>query len=94
VTTGDHPPLPDATVTVDASRWGDELYFRTPVDVPAGDARAEVPERAVAYWPQGNAVWLFWGPTPASHGDESEAGEVAVDGDVERTLERFASEDS
>jgi hypothetical protein len=50
----------------DAARWGDELYFPTPVDVPAEDARAEVEAGAVAYWPQGDALCLFWGPTPAS----------------------------
>jgi len=57
----------------DAARWGEELYFRTDVDVPAEDARAEVPVGAVAYWPQGNAVCLFWGPTPASRDDEPRA---------------------
>lgn len=57
----------------DAARWGEELYFRTEVDVPAEDAQAEVPVGAVAYWPQGNAVCLFWGPTPASRGDEPRA---------------------
>jgi len=56
-----------------ATRWGDELYFGTDVDVPAEDARAEVPVGAVAYWPQGNALCLFWGPTPASRGDEPRA---------------------
>ena len=56
-----------------ATRWGDELYVRTPVDVPAENARNEVPEGAVAYWPQGNAVCLFWGPTPASVGEEPRA---------------------
>ena len=54
----------------DAARWGDEFYFGIPVDVPAEDARDEVPVGAVAYWPQGNALCLFWGPTPASQGDE------------------------
>jgi hypothetical protein len=57
----------------DAARWGDELYFRTEIDVPAEDAQAEVPVGAIAYWPQGNAVCLFWGPTPASRGDEPRA---------------------
>lgn len=57
----------------EAARWGDELYFGTDVDVPAEDARAEVPVGAVAYWPQGNALCLFWGPTPASAGDEPRA---------------------
>lgn len=57
----------------DATRWGDELYFRTGVDVPAESARTEVEPGALAYWPQGNAVCLFWGPTPASVGDEPRA---------------------
>ncbi|MFB6151810.1 MAG: cyclophilin-like fold protein [Haloarculaceae archaeon] len=57
----------------DATRWGDELYFRTGVEAPAEDAREAVPEGAVAYWPGGNAVCLFWGPTPASRGDEPRA---------------------
>lgn len=57
----------------DAARWGEELYFETPVDVPIEDARAAVPVGAVAYWPTGNAICLFWGPTPASSGDEPRA---------------------
>ncbi|AUX10220.1 hypothetical protein AArcSl_2601 [Halalkaliarchaeum desulfuricum] len=60
-------------VSGDAARWGDELYFEVPVDVPAENARAEVPVGAVAYWPQGNALCLFWGKTPASHGSEPRA---------------------
>ena len=57
----------------DAARWGDELYFGVDVDVPEEEASAEVPVGAVAYWPRGNALCLFWGPTPASHGDEPRA---------------------
>lgn len=57
----------------DAARWGEELYFEIPADVSAEDARAEVPVGAVAYWPQGNALCLFWGPTPASAGEEPRA---------------------
>ncbi len=56
-----------------ATRWGDELYFSVPVDVPAEDASEAVPVGAVAYWPAGSALCLFWGPTPASHGDEPRA---------------------
>lgn len=55
------------------TRWGDELYFSTGVDVPAENARAEVPVGAVAYWPQGNALCLFWGQTPASEDGEPRA---------------------
>lgn len=50
----------------DASKWGDELYFRTPIDAPEENGQVEVPVGGVAYWPQGNALCLFWGPTPAS----------------------------
>ena len=60
-------------VSGDATRWGDELYFSIPVDVPAENAREEVPVGAIAYWPAGNALCLFWGPTPASTGDEPRA---------------------
>jgi hypothetical protein len=70
----------------EAARWGDELYFGTDVDVPEEDARAAVPVGAVAYWPRGNALCLFWGPTPASRGDEPRAASpvnvVAEIGDV------------
>jgi len=57
----------------DATRWGDELYVSVPVDVPAENAREELPVGGVAYWPGGNALCLFWGPTPASRGDEPRA---------------------
>jgi hypothetical protein len=57
----------------DAAKWGDELYFSVPVDVEAENARAAVDVGTVADWPQGNALCLFWGPTPASRGGEPRA---------------------
>ena len=57
----------------EATRWGEELYFSTGIDVAAESARAEIEPGALAYWPQGNAVCLFWGPTPASTGEEPRA---------------------
>jgi hypothetical protein len=63
----------------DATRWGEELYFRTGVDVPPEETREAVPEGALAYWPQGNALCLLWGETPASVDREPRAaGPVAV----------------
>lgn len=56
-------------VSGDARRWGDELYFDVPVSVANENASADVPVGAVAYWPAGPALCLFWGPTPASTGD-------------------------
>jgi hypothetical protein len=76
--TGDNPETRAAIeaelpLSGEATRWGEELYFRTPVDVGTENASTTVPVGAVAYWPQGNAVCLFWGPTPASTGEEPRA---------------------
>ena len=50
--------------------WGNEIYFSTPVEAPEDDAQETVDKGAVAYWPPGQALCLFWGPTPMSRGDE------------------------
>lgn len=68
----------------DATRWGDELYFSVPIDVSPEHTREEVPVGAVAYWPGGNALCLFWGPTPASNGEEPRAAApVAVVAEID-----------
>lgn len=54
-----------------ASTWGDEVYFRTAVQAPEEeDARDVVELGDIGYWPPGPALCLFFGPTPASRGDE------------------------
>lgn len=54
-----------------ASTWGDEIYFSTPVSAEeADDATDTFARGAVAYWPPGRALCLFFGRTPASTGDE------------------------
>ena len=50
----------------EARTWGDEVYFDTPVAAGEEDPQAEVPFGAVAYWPPGKALCLFFGQTPAS----------------------------
>ena len=58
-------------ITGRVQTWGDEIYFPIPVDAAeVPDAAATVDKGAVAYWPPGNALCLFWGPTPMSRGDE------------------------
>jgi len=53
-----------------ANRWGDEIYFSIPVNLKEEKARAEVEIGAVAYWPPGKALCIFFGPTPVSrHGE-------------------------
>ncbi|NMJ86459.1 MAG: hypothetical protein EX285_01210 [Thaumarchaeota archaeon] len=53
------------------NRWGDELYTE-PIPVKAGleNAKSTVNLMDVAYWPQGNALCLFFGPTPISKSNE------------------------
>ncbi len=57
----------------DANRRGDELYLEVPVALGEEAAYRKVPRGTVAYWPEGNALCIFWGPTPASEGEEPEA---------------------
>ena len=58
-------------ITGSVQTWGDEIYFSIPVEAPqAKDARDDGRKGAVAYWPPGSALCLFWGPTPMSRGDE------------------------
>jgi len=53
-----------------ANRWGDEIYFSTQVTLPSQEEREVVDAGDLAYWPPGRAFCIFWGPTPASRGDE------------------------
>ncbi len=50
--------------------WGDEIYFSIPVKLGAEDAKELVSQGQIAYWPPGTAFCIFFGPTPASRGDE------------------------
>ena len=54
-----------------ASTWGDEIYFTIPVQAPLErDAQEVVGKGDLGYWPPGTAFCIFFGPTPASTGDE------------------------
>ena len=50
--------------------WGDEIYFRTSIEAEEEDALEVVDLGDIGYWPPGQALCLFYGPTPASRGDE------------------------
>jgi hypothetical protein len=57
-----------------ASRWGEEIYFTIPVKLDESkDARQEMALGELGYWPQGSAFCIFFGPTPASKGEEPRA---------------------
>ncbi len=71
-------------VTASCSTWGDEIYFRTDIEAPLEDGREVVDLGDVGYWPPGQALCLFFGPTPASLGDEIRpASAVNVIGRIE-----------
>ncbi len=50
--------------------WGDEIYFSIPVKAKPESAREVVEPGDLGYWPPGSAFCIFFGPTPASRGDE------------------------
>ncbi len=68
-----------------ANTWGDEIYFRIAVQADEDEGASDVVDMgAVAYWPPGQALCLFFGRTPASRGDEIRAASaVNVIGSVE-----------
>jgi hypothetical protein len=57
-------------IEANGSTWGDEIYFSIPVRQPEEDARETVELGDLGYWPPGTAFCIFFGPTPASRGDE------------------------
>jgi uncharacterized protein len=59
--------LDNLPIKVKISRWGDELYTdKTPISVEEENPQSVVYLLDVAYWPEGNAICLFLGPTPIS----------------------------
>ena len=56
-----------------AERWGDEIYFSTPIELGEENARERVDVGEVAYWPPGRALCIFFGPTPVSGDNEIRA---------------------
>ena len=85
-------------IEVNIIRWGDELYTEnTHVVEKEENGKRQVNIFDVAYWPEGNALCLFYGPTPISEGGKILAyspvnivGRIITDNDEkERLLEKI-----
>lgn len=57
-------------ITAAANTWGDEIYFGIPVNADLEQGQEVVDLGDLGYWPPGRAFCIFFGPTPASRGDE------------------------
>jgi hypothetical protein len=66
-----------------ANIWGDEIYFSIPLRLKLEAGQELVSIGDLGYWPDGNALCIFFGPTPVSQGDEIRpASPVTVFGKV------------
>lgn len=54
----------------EAERWGDEVYFELPVKLEFDGERMLMEVGEVAYWPEGNSICIFFGPTPISRDEK------------------------
>jgi len=66
------------------NEWGDEFYFAIPVKLPLdATATRKVTIGDIGYWPPGQALAIFFGPTPMSTGpDPVPASEVNLVGRI------------
>ncbi len=77
-------------INASANTWGDEIYFGIPVDSELEAGREVVEFGDLGYWPPGHAFCIFFGPTPASQGDEIRpASAVTVIGQVQGDVTAF-----
>jgi hypothetical protein len=74
--------------------WGEEIYFEIPVKVKLEkNAKTKVNVGDLAYWPDGPAFCIFFGPTPASYGQQPvAASEVNVFGRLKNVDKKFLKE--
>jgi len=76
--------LKNLPFTVDLNVWGEEIYTsESPINMPEENAKSPVSLNDVAYWPQGKAICLFYGPTPiGKEGEITPASPVNVIGKI------------
>ena len=58
-------------IYADARTWGQEIYFAVAIASPPESGARDVVRRGeIAYWPQGAAIAIGFGPTPVSQKGE------------------------
>ena len=65
-----------------AALWKEEVYFEIPVKMGKEKAEPTVERGAIAYWPMGNALCIFYG-------ESQPYSPVNIVGQVTRNLELF-----
>ena len=60
--------LQGAPYQAQAQLWGKEIYFSIPLRLEPENPVKVVEKGDVAYWPPGQAICIFFGPTPGSGG--------------------------
>ena len=79
-------------ISAKGNTWGDEIYFNIPVSCQPENPKPVVAEGDLGYWPPGSAFCIFFGPTPASQGNEIRpASPVNVFGKVQGDSKVFKS---
>jgi len=71
-------------IEVRPNAWGDEFYITIPVAMPLDEtSTTSVKVGDIGFWPPGNALAIFFGPTPMSTGPEPvPASEVNLVGKI------------
>lgn len=66
-----------------AALWKEEIYFEIPVKTGGEKAKPTVEKGAIAYWPMGSAICIFYG-------ESQPYSPVNILGQVTKNLELFA----
>ena len=57
-------------IKAQVATWGEEIYFPIMIKGEMENPQQVVEKGDIGYWPSGDALCIFFGPTPASVGNE------------------------
>ena len=73
-------------ISSEINLWGNEIYFEIPVEADIENGKVVMDIGNIAFWPPGNALCIFFGPTPASTDSRPRAASaVTVIGKITET---------